>query len=532
MADVNKLSAAEKSEELGLQSNPSSSTLSPTIDENVQKKLVRKIDLLVLPALGMHHKQIAHTYSLGRPRCLHGQNSRRSLTHIPACGLLTHAIDRSNIGNAKSDTLERDLHLVGNQFQLLLVLFYIPLALSSVPFSLLAKRFSPSRVLPLAMFGFGAVAMAGAATSSFGGMLACRMVLGVLEAAFLPLPSYYGSLFYTRRELSLRIACFFSAVNVAGAVSGLISFSVFQWRDKPLSGWRYLFIIEGAITVGMSAVLFAVLPRSIESSRFFSPEEKKLARARLEEGTLDASGGGAGGQEEQLERFRWADARAALLQPESWAFMLMALSFGVALTGAANFLPSMIRRLTRDTARANLFTIGPHLTAMASQLGATFFNNRVQQRGLLIACFAGVAGVAWVLLATLDLSSSGAGDRRGVDVGYFLTYLIMAGTFTPPPLVAEWIASNSPTSTGRALRLGMFATAIPIGGIISSVAFRAQDAPVYQRGLLTCASFIVLLAVLAAGMRVHFARLNARMDRGEDVGVAPGFERSEWRHAL
>lgn len=414
---------------------------------------------------------------------------------------------------------------MGNQFQLLLVLFYIPLTLSSVPFSLLAKRFSPSRVLPLAMFGFGAVAMAGAATSSFGGLLACRMVLGVLEAAFLPLPSYYGSLFYTRRELSLRIACFFSAVNVAGAVSGLISFSVFQWEGKPLSGWRYLFLIEGAITVAMSVALFAVLPRSVEASRFFTPEEKKLARVRLEEGTLDAAG--AGGEHEQLEKFRWVDARAVLLRWESWAFMLMALSFGVALTGAANFLPSMIRRLTRDSARANLFTIGPHLTAMACQLGATFLNNRIQQRGVLILSFAAVAGVAWVLLATLELSG-----RRGVDVGYFLTYLLMAGTFTPPPLVAEWIASNSPTSTGRALRLGMFATAIPIGGIISSVAFRAQDAPVYQRGLLTCASFIVLLAVLAAGMRVHFARLNARMDRGEVVDVAPGFQRPEWRHAL
>jgi MFS family permease len=416
---------------------------------------------------------------------------------------------------------------VGNQFQLLLVLFYIPLALSSVPFSLLAKRFSPSRVLPLAMFGFGTVAMAGAATSSFGGMLACRMVLGVLEAAFLPLPSYYGSLFYTRRELSLRIACFFSAVNVAGAVSGLISFAVFQWRGKPLSGWRYLFLIEGAITVGMSVVLFAVLPRSVEASRFFSPDEKKLARARLEGSTLDSSRRSGEEGAQQLERFRWQDARAALRQPESWAFMLMALSFGVALTGAANFLPSMMRRLGRDTARANLLTVGPHLTAVASQLGATFVNNRVQQRGVLIACFAGVAAVAWVLLAALDLSG-----RRGADVGYFLAYPLVAGTFTPPPLVAEWIASNSPTSTGRALRLGMFATAIPVGGIISSFAFRAQDAPVYQRGLLTCASFVVLLALLAAGMRVRFARLNARMDRGDKVGVAPGFERPEWRHAL
>lgn len=54
MSDINKLSAAEKAMELGLQSNPSSSTLTTTVDEKVQKKLVQKIDLLVLPALGMY----------------------------------------------------------------------------------------------------------------------------------------------------------------------------------------------------------------------------------------------------------------------------------------------------------------------------------------------------------------------------------------------------------------------------------------------------------------------------------------------
>lgn len=61
MSDMNKLSAAEKATELGLQSNPSSSTLTPTIDEKVQKKLVRKIDLLVLPALGTHPQLILQT---------------------------------------------------------------------------------------------------------------------------------------------------------------------------------------------------------------------------------------------------------------------------------------------------------------------------------------------------------------------------------------------------------------------------------------------------------------------------------------
>lgn len=61
MSDTNELSAAEKATELGLQSSSTSSTLTLTIDEKLQKKLVRKIDLLVLPALGMHPQLILHT---------------------------------------------------------------------------------------------------------------------------------------------------------------------------------------------------------------------------------------------------------------------------------------------------------------------------------------------------------------------------------------------------------------------------------------------------------------------------------------
>lgn len=61
MSDTNKLSAAEKATELGLQSSSTSSTLAPTIDEKLQKKLVHKIDLLVLPALGMHPQLILDT---------------------------------------------------------------------------------------------------------------------------------------------------------------------------------------------------------------------------------------------------------------------------------------------------------------------------------------------------------------------------------------------------------------------------------------------------------------------------------------
>lgn len=171
-----------------------------------------------------------------------------------ALAYLTHTLDRANLGNAKTDTLEHDLGLVGNQFSLLLILFYIPYGLMNVPFALLAKRFNPAVVIPSIMIGWGAMAMAAAGTKNFGGILACRIIMGAVEAGFLPCAVFYCSLFYTRREFSFRTSLFFQMgfiavshrvyklvnffsfltyLNLQGAISGLIAWSVFQW-DRAL----------------------------------------------------------------------------------------------------------------------------------------------------------------------------------------------------------------------------------------------------------------------------------------------------------
>lgn len=247
---------------------------------------------------------------------------------MPAIAYLTHTLDRANLGNAKTDTLEADLGLVGNQFSLLLILFYIPYALMNVPFTLLSKRFNPSVVIPTIMTLWGAMAMAAAGTHNFGGILACRILMGCVEAAFFPCAIFYCSMFYTRRELSLRTSVFGMMGFVAGAVSGLIAWSVFQWRGVPLSGWQYLFLIEGGLTVAVAVLLFAVLPRSVDKSRWFTEEEKALARRRLEEDSQDVD-----------KAFRWEDARRELKDKTTWVYTLMPLLYGVGVASSSNFLP-------------------------------------------------------------------------------------------------------------------------------------------------------------------------------------------------
>lgn len=144
----------------------------------------------------------------------------------------TNTLDRANLGNAKTDGIEKDLHLGPNQFSLLLIIFYIPYGLFNIPWSILSKRFNPSVIIPFSVALWGALTMATVASKKAADIMACRFFMGAVEASYKPCEVYYLSLFYTRKEMAFRVSWIGQMGFIAGAVSGLISWAVFQWNNK------------------------------------------------------------------------------------------------------------------------------------------------------------------------------------------------------------------------------------------------------------------------------------------------------------
>lgn len=63
----------------------------------------------------------------------------------PLCILYLLAfLDRVNIANAKLYNLTTDLGLVGNQYNIALVVFFVPYVIFEIPANMLLKRFRPS----------------------------------------------------------------------------------------------------------------------------------------------------------------------------------------------------------------------------------------------------------------------------------------------------------------------------------------------------------------------------------------------------
>lgn len=93
---------------------------------------------------------------------------------------------RINIGNARIQGLEASLGMTGNDYNTALYTFFITYVLFEVPCNFLLKRIRPSVFLSVTVAICGLVTIGQGVTTSFGGLVACRLLIGLFEAGFVP----------------------------------------------------------------------------------------------------------------------------------------------------------------------------------------------------------------------------------------------------------------------------------------------------------------------------------------------------------
>lgn len=96
-------------------------------------------------------------------------------------------LDRNNLASARLGGLEKDIGLVGNQYQICISILFVGYILFQVPSNMLLNKMGrPSIYLSVVMTIWGAISTATGAVQSFGGLVAVRVLLGVVESAFFP----------------------------------------------------------------------------------------------------------------------------------------------------------------------------------------------------------------------------------------------------------------------------------------------------------------------------------------------------------
>lgn len=76
-------------------------------------------------------------------------------------------------------------------------------------------------------------------TQSYGGLIVCRLLLGAVEGGLFPGLTIYLTLFYTKKELALRVALLVVAAALAGAFGGLLAYGIGHMDGTAgQRGWR------------------------------------------------------------------------------------------------------------------------------------------------------------------------------------------------------------------------------------------------------------------------------------------------------
>jgi MFS family permease len=86
---------------------------------------------------------------------------------------------------------------------------------------------------------------------------------------------------YKPSEMPWRVALFYSLGQLSSALSGLLAYAIsFMNRLRGLSGWRWLFILEGLPAIILAFVALWA-PDYPETAKMLTPEERKWVANRL-----------------------------------------------------------------------------------------------------------------------------------------------------------------------------------------------------------------------------------------------------------
>ncbi|EMD90434.1 hypothetical protein COCC4DRAFT_187005 [Bipolaris maydis ATCC 48331] len=409
---------------------------------------------------------------------------------------LFNALDKGNLGNAKTDGMDKDLHFKGDQYNIMLSIFYVPYVIFAPPVGMLGKKYGPHRVLPIMMFCFGSATLLAASVQNWSGMMALRWFLGMAESAFFPLVIYYLTTFYRRGELARRLAIFYAASNIANAFSGLLAFGVFQIESK-LDSWRYLFIIEGSLTVLFSFFAYWYLPKNAYEAKFLNEAEKELAFTRIQ---MDSSS-------VVNQAFNLKDALGIFKEPSTYGFLIIEICLGVPLQSVSLFLPQIVGRLGYDKIKTNLYTVAPNVVGACVLLILAFASDYTRLRSPFIALGFLLTFIGFIIYATIDVEHS-------LTVAYYACFMMTWGTSAPSVLLSTWYNNNVADENRRVTLTSVGVPLANLMGVVSSNIFRPQDAPAYIPALATTAAFgatgCLCAALLGTYMMIDNKRRNSR----------------------
>ncbi|KAJ5663162.1 hypothetical protein N7507_003893 [Penicillium longicatenatum] len=447
-------------------------------EERLEQTLTRKIDLHILPFVVLIY--------------------------------LFSFLDRVNIGNARLYGLEEDLGLVGDQYQVAVSILFVTYCFFEVPSNLVIKKLKPSRYIATIAVLWGIIATLTGVVQNYGGLIACRVLLGVVEAGLFPGFLTYLTIFYNKREIALRTGYLFSSAAIAGAFGGLLAYGIgFMDGICGMRGWRWIMILEGIPTVLLGVATWFFLADDPDTAYYLNKEERALV-VRLRSRYV--------GQTESAQKFHWADVKEGALDWKIYAFCIGQFGVDTMLYGYSTFLPTIIEGMGDwSVPQVQALTIPCYGLGAIAYLSVAWLSDRTQRRALFTCLFSAISVVGYGIL--ISDSSSG--------VHYFGALMVALGLYVTVGLPLAWLPTNLPRYGKRTFATGLQLTFGNISGVMSPFLYKNSEGPRFVRGNAVTLGLVGFAGVLYGVMWFCLRLINKRREQGLEDDKITGLTEEE-----
>ncbi|KAK9480710.1 major facilitator superfamily domain-containing protein [Lipomyces japonicus] len=433
-------------------------------------------------------------------------------------------LDRGNISQAVADNMLTDLGFSTDVFNNGNTIYRVLFLITEVPSQLISKKLGPDKWIPIQMVCWSAAAMAQYAMNSSGSFYATRALLGAFEGGFTADACLYLSYFYTTLELPVRLAYFYAALTLAQISAAFMGFGILHMRGvHGNEGWRWLFLIEGAITafIGLlSALLMPPAPTKTASwfrgkKGWFTPREEIIMVNRVLRDDPSK------GDMHNREALNWSQIGKSLMDYDIWPIYLIGLVWWVPVGTIDTYMTLTLRSLGFTTFQSILIVLPEQCMSLLTLLIISY----VSQRWDNIRVYLGIFSQLWVLVCLIPIRAFSA------DVSKWSKYGVLTVLLSFPmcqPILVAWTSRNSNSVRTRTLSSAVYNMFFQLGVIISANIYRADDKPLYRRGNQVLIGIAAMNIVVYALAKLYYVLRN-KQKAAKWNALTPA-QQNEYRH--
>ncbi|KAK6388653.1 hypothetical protein LTR65_007326 [Meristemomyces frigidus] len=419
-------------------------------------------------------------------------------------------LDRSNLKQAISDNLLDDLGLTTDVYNFGNTIFYLSFLLAELPSQLISKKIGPDRWIPMQMVLWSVVAASQCALQGKASFYACRSLLGILEGGFIPDLILWLSYFYKSGELSVRLSFFWTTSDVTVVIASFMAYGLLQMEGvNGMEGWRWLFLIEGLITLVIGLASFFLMPASAVQTKtwfrpkgWFSDREVSVVVNRVLRD--DPSKGDMHNRMGITPSSLWA----AICDYDMWPIYLIGLVVYIPYNPPSTYLTLSLKNLGFSTLHTNLLSVPCELAAAFTLLGLTWLSEKVGERSF-ICSFQNW----WILPCLIALRWwPGANLTSEAWNTYALITILLSYPYCHAIVVA-WASRNSGSVRTRSVSAAFYNMMVQTGNIVASNIYRTDDKPLYHRGNSILIALNFLAIALFALTKWYYVSRNKRREQ-------------------